>query len=158
VTVTVRSGHGSLSAHGFADTATHTADLTTQLPGGHAAELRYVSNEAYVHLAAPSIPWLSAAPSTFGFPVQVLWAAAAARHLSLKLDPQGDITVTVTMIPAAARAVRAPSGAINLTGNGRVLWLLGEHILGRESGPAPGRRSPSRSGPETAWSGWGIDG
>lgn len=130
MTVTVRSGHASLSAHGFADTATHAADLTTRLPGGHSAELRYVGNEAYVHLAAPSMPWLSADPSTLGIPVQVLWAAAATRHLSLKLGPQGDTTVTVTMTPTAAQAVRAPSGAINLTGNGHVLRLLAKHILG----------------------------
>jgi len=91
----VRSGHGSLSAHGFADTATHAADLTTQLPGGHSAELRHVDNEAYVHLAAPSVPWLSADPSTLGIPVQVLWAAAATPHLSLKVGPQGDTTASV---------------------------------------------------------------
>jgi len=60
----------------------------------------------------------------------VLWAAAVTRHLSLKLGPQGDTTVTVTMTPTAAQAVRAPSGAINLTGNGPVLRLLAQQILG----------------------------
>jgi hypothetical protein len=34
------------------------------------------------------------------------------------------------MTPTAAQAVRAPSAAINLTGNGPELRLLVKHILG----------------------------
>jgi hypothetical protein len=117
VTVTVQSGYATISAHGIANTAAHTADLTTRLPSDRTAEARFAGGKAYLHLTPSGTPWLSVDPGALGIPISGIWAAAKTRHLTVKLGPQHHTTLTITLTPAARHSIPAPAGAINVTGD-----------------------------------------
>ena len=125
VSVSVRSAHWTLAARGSADTARQTADLTTRLPAGPSAELRFVGGKAYIHIG-PGTPWLSTDPAALGIPARALWAAAATRHLTMKIGPghATTLTVNVTAATTASRPVQTPSGAVDVTGYARELREL----------------------------------
>jgi hypothetical protein len=106
VSIRLRSAARTLTVQGYADTARRTADLTTRLPGGHNAELRLVAGEAYVHID-PAAPWVSIDPTALGIPVRALWAAAAARHLTVKIGPGYATTLIVNVTPVADSFHRA---------------------------------------------------
>jgi hypothetical protein len=130
VTVTVQSGHATISAHGIANTAAHTADLTTRLPSGRTAEARFVGGKAYLHLNPAGTPWLSVDPGALGIPISGIWAAAKTHRFTVKLGSQHHTTLTITLIPAAAHPVQAPSEAVDMTSEARDLGPMAREILG----------------------------
>lgn len=136
VTVTVQSGHVTISAHGIVNTAAHTADLTTRLPSGRTAEARFVGGKAYLHLNPAGTPWLSVDPGALGIPVSGIWAAAKTHHLTVKLGPQHQTTLTISLTPAARHSIPAPAGAINVTGDVGDFRSIARHIRGFLAGPS----------------------